>query len=202
VVDFSPADGTLQACSLKFVEKLDLLVDLVSFVLVGLFFLHECGCEHVLFFNGSDVLLGVLLDDPVLGLGDNIDLHFAELVQSLVGVVGEDSREADLAGSGDSFLELLLVDIVLHFELFNCGEVDELFIGDNEEPVVLLEVGVVLAVDIAGLHSLRQVLVLDLHLTSQDVSNDDLVFSFDESGHGELHNGKSVNAFFLFFVYI
>ena len=97
----------------------------------------------------------------------------------------------------DSLLELFLEEVFRYLELLNGGKSGEGLVGDDEEPVIFLEIWIVLGMNIAASLAFLEVMIIDSEFASEDISNDDLILTFYESSHGEFDERKGLNAFLL-----
>jgi len=97
----------------------------------------------------------------------------------------------------DSLLELLLEEVFRYLELLNGGKSSEGLVGDDEEPVIFLEIRIVLRMNISASLALFEVMIINSEFASKNISYNDFILTLYESSHGEFDKRKGVNAFLL-----
>lgn len=97
----------------------------------------------------------------------------------------------------DSLLELFLKEVFRYLELLDGGKSSEGLVGDDEEPVIFLEIWIMLGMNIAASLAFIEIVIINSQFTGKDISNNDFIFTLYESSHGEFDERKSINAFLL-----
>lgn len=158
------------------------------------------GEAHLQLCRLSDSLqigLEILDRHAVLGGSLHLDLDLLHLIDATVRVVREDGSEADGSRSLNALFEFLRESAIHGDDLIAGGKAHEAIVSDNKMPGVTLEVRVVLRVHVATSLTGLQVQELDLELASENVTDDDLIFTFNLGSHGKLDNGQGSNALLL-----
>ena len=128
------------------------------------------------------VLLGVLVDDTTGVVVLDVHLDVQLLVEAHVAVIAEVAVEGELAGAAEALLHLELADVAAVFGLETL-DLDNVLLGlsvhDHDVPVSLANEWVVLRVDVSRALVLRQVVIGDGDLESDDVAGCDDLFAID-----------------------
>lgn len=173
---------SFKAGVLELLEEQFWVVVRAGIVILVLFLTLEHALNEAWSLDSIVVFLSVLVDDAARVVLLDVHLDLDLLVEAHVAVIANEAVEGELAGATEALLHLELANVaaVLGLEAL---DLDHVLLGlgvhDDDVPVGLAHEWVVLRMDVSWALVLRQVVVGDSDLESDDVAACDDLFAFD-----------------------